>query len=190
MEQIGPECGDMENKIKKAIGGFTLVEVVIASMLVGMVLLAAFPLIKTGRSILERRQKELECSWIGDGIFEFTMKEIQNADRMFVGTEDEFNEFCEETDPEQWKQLKIDSDGHGLDVEITLEPVEQEWMLLGVRLIEKETVLFEKEEVVPVLNFGLLKKEGLEGTGGPVLFRGDKETRESERNIWYRAISE
>lgn len=180
----------MKNRRKNTTGGFTLVEVVIASMLVGMVMLAAFPMIITGRDILERRQKEMESSLLGDSVFDCVVKELQNADQIFVGTEEEVEAFCENLEFENWSFVEMDLGSDVFDVEIEIEPVDNEWVFLGVKLISERDILFEREEVVPILNFGLFEKDEIEKNGGSVFFASDGKNGEPEIKIWYRVVSE
>ena len=132
---------DIESKknVWRNTNGFTLIEVIIATMLVSIIFLAAFPLVKTGKTIVEEKKKEIEVCILGDGIFDGLTKELQNSAEVILDTEEIENEYGQ----------------YGIDVEIIAEQVKSTWAVLLVRIKEEDAVLYEREEMVHMPNAGL-----------------------------------
>ncbi len=139
MSQINIRDTKSKNNVWRNTNGFTLIEVIIAMMLVSIIFLAAFPLVKTGRTIVEKKQKEIEVCILGDGMFDGLTKEMQNSAEMGFDTEELENKYSQ----------------NGIDVEITIEMVKSTWAILLLRIKEEDAVLYEREEMVHLPNAGL-----------------------------------
>lgn len=135
--------------------GFSLVEIVIAAMLMGMVLLAAFPMIMTGKRNLERKQREMEVRLLGDRVFERVCEELERSGQAVLEAEDTKEIVLEEPEREWQKLLECELEHHGVHMKVETEKLDDEWLFLNVKLTEDEMVFYEREQVVPVLNLGL-----------------------------------
>jgi len=109
--------------------GFMLIELILASMLSGMIFLAAFPLVFTGYGAVKKERIRMEAAMIGDSIFERISKENQNTEEICS----EFMDF-------------------GFDVEIESEPVDNQWISLTVILVKEGDYVYERSEFVPLFN--------------------------------------
>lgn len=118
--------------------GFTLIEVMAASMLTCMLFLSAFPLIKMGMQVTEQRQKQEAVQILGDGMFEAALDLLTEGERFAV-----------------WKKLRtiFSSDEYKVFWEMW-EP-EENWMVLHVNLMDGKECVYEREEMIPVLNMEL-----------------------------------
>ena len=128
--------------MKHGNDGFTLVEVVIAVMLSGVLMLAAFPMLTTGRNLVTKMQHRWEAAVIGDGVFQQASTELQNNGEVYIET------------MEDWEE-RFDS----YDVELDVTWEEPDWMVVSVSLIRQDTVLYERCEWIPYLNGRLQKEE-------------------------------
>lgn len=134
--------------------GFTLVEVVIVSMLFGMILLAASPLIFAGYQAVKREQIKTEAQMVGDRVFDRIVSELRNADRVSFGTYGEL-EMAYHEDVETWETLELELYELGFEIKVTAESVESNWIRLTVVLEKEEEVVCQREELVSLLNQGL-----------------------------------
>lgn len=142
--------------------GFTLVEVVIVSMLFGMILLASSPLIFAGYQAVKREQIKTEAQMIGDRVFDRIVSELRNADRVSFGTYGEL-EMAYHEDVETWETLDLELYELGFEIKVTAESVESNWIRLTVVLEIEEEVVCQREELVSLLNQGLSAPFGGEG---------------------------
>ena len=138
--------------------GFTMIEVVVASMLLTMVLLTAFPMFRTGKAIVDRKQRTQEIEFLGDRVFDRTARELQHAEIAYFGTEDAAYRLDESMFPDSLDDLEDRLEQYRLDVEILAEPMEDGWFLLLVELSEDGTVQYNREEMILSPNYGLWQK--------------------------------
>ena len=143
--------------------GFTLVEVVIASMLLGMVFLTAFPLINVGYQVIKSEQIRTEAQLIGDSIFERISSELQNNETMKSGMYAESERILEDA-INPWERIETLFPGGGFDVEVESEPMDEGWTCLTVTLKKEGDIVYKRSEMIYLLNY-----EGF----GPVLLKGD-----------------
>ncbi|MBQ7795878.1 MAG: type II secretion system protein [Lachnospiraceae bacterium] len=166
--------------------GFTLVEVVIASMLAGMVLLAAFPLITAGRNMVNREQKRMEAAMVGDGIFEAVANELRCADRVFLGDLDELTEYMEVSDENDWDTFEFDLPESEQEVLMEAETVDDDWIWIKVSIEGEEELYYEREEIIPLLNLSLDEERAIEGTDGVVKMPVGGPEDDGDNEIWYQ----
>ena len=126
---------------KSPCAGFTMIEIMVASMLLTMVLAAAFPLIRTGKAIAVQKQRAMEIEILGDSVFKQAEKELQIAMNL-----------------DEWDKTDTRLDQYGLELEILAEPMEDGWYVLRVELSDEATVQYIREERILVLNYGLRQK--------------------------------
>lgn len=165
--------------------GFTMIEVVIASMLIGMLLLTAFPLFKTGKSLINQKQKDLELSILGDGVFAGIKKEFQNAEIVYFGTEEALSEIYGDSTESTWNLLDINLDRHGLDMEIEAELLEEGWMFLCVQMSEEGNIRYKREETILLPNYEIYKEYWEYAGGIQMILDADEDPR--DEGIWYRS---
>ena len=134
MNQVNIWHADGKKRRRRNTAGFTLMEVIIAMMLVSTIFLAAFPLVTTGRNVVAKKQKEIEINLLGDGIFDRISGELQNAAELFENTE----------------ELETEYDQYGIDVNITIEQMEHGWVYLFVRIMEEETVSVPEGQITVI----------------------------------------
>ena len=138
--------------------GFTMIEVVVASMLLTMVLLTAFPMFRTGKAIVDQKQRTQEIEFLGDRVFDRTARELQHAEIAYFGTENVAYRLDESMFPDSLDDLEDRLEQYRLDVEILAEPMEDGWFLLLVELSEDGTVQYNREEMILSPNYGLWQK--------------------------------
>ena len=136
--------------------GFTLVEVVIASMLLGMVFLSAFPCLSAGYQIIKKEQTNTEAQIIGDRVFDWVLKEVQSAGTMYAGIYEEDSLYEENLGDSEFSKL-------GFDIEVTSESMDGHWINLTVILKKEETVIYQRTEIRPLLKVGFVESVPLEG---------------------------
>ena len=136
--------------------GFTLVEVVIASMLLGMVFLSAFPCLSAGYQIIKKEQTNTEAQIIGDRAFDRVLKEVQSAGTMYAGIYEEDSLYEENLGDSEFSKL-------GFDIEVTSESMDGHWINLTVILKKEETVIYQRTEIRPLLKVGFVESVPLEG---------------------------
>ena len=141
--------------------GFTMIEVVVAAMLLTMVLLAAFPLFQTGKAIVDQKQRKQEIELLGDYVFEGAAKELQNAEMNDFESEEAEDGLDERLYLDGLDNLEEKLDPYGLDLEILAEPLESGWFFLLVELSEEGTVQYHREEMILSPNYGLWQKSNL-----------------------------
>lgn len=138
--------------------GFTMIEVVVASMLLTMVLLTAFPMFRTGKAIVDRKQRTQEIEFLGDRMFDRVARELQHTEIAYFGTKGAAYRLDESMFPDSLDDLEDRLEQYRLDVEILAEPMEDGWFLLLVKLSEDGTVQYNREEMILSLNYGLWQK--------------------------------
>lgn len=122
---------DRRNKNRKS--GFSLVEVVIALALLGMVLLAVGPVITTGQRIFLRTQRKAEAEVLGDRAFEY-IAEGKEQNEISIGLKEK-----------------------GFELMVETEPLDREWVSLRLELVENNAVVYEREEVISAWNMERFK---------------------------------
>ena len=116
--------------------GFTMIEVIIASMLMTLVLATAFPLFRTGKGIADQKQRAMEIEILGDSVFKRAEKELQITMNL-----------------DEWDKKDTRLEQYGLELKVLAEPMEDGWYVLRVELSDEETVQYLREERVLVLNY-------------------------------------
>ena len=87
----------------KGKGGFTIIELMTAVTLSGIVLMIALPLLLTGTGIGSRLMRREALITAGDGIFESVSRELKLAERIWIGDADEGRP----EEAEEWKALSL-----------------------------------------------------------------------------------
>lgn len=142
------------NKNRRTQNGFSLVEVMVAMMLGSMVLLSAFPIVRTGKSFVELKQKKLESNVLGNGIFEHVRDELRILETVNP-EEDLLEAVCEDID---FDAMETRVSGHGFELALDIENIEPGWAWLRVCLTEEDVVCYEREEAILMLNHRFLGK--------------------------------
>ena len=135
------------------IGGFTIIEIVIAAMLVGILTLTAFPLLLTGWKTVIRQQTELDQAMLAEQIFDHMVQEIQSNTGF---------EIRESNSEMIWKNFEERMEELHLTVHIETTPVQDQWISLEVQLFDDETLVCTREGIIFRLNagnYGTLQKE-------------------------------
>lgn len=121
--------------------GFTLMEVMIASMLTAMLLFSAFPLIKMGFYVTEQRQRQEAVQILGDGMFESALELLTEGEQMEVR-----------------KKLQTIFSNEEYQVFWEMWELEENWMVLHVNIMDEKECVYEREETIPVLNMELYER--------------------------------
>lgn len=164
--------------------GYTLVEVVIASMLLGMVFLAASPLLFTGYRAVKREQTKTEAEMVGDRVFDRIVSELRNADLVYFGTYEELERAYHE-DADAWESLDLEPYELGFEIKIAEEAVESNWIRLTIVLEKEEEVAYQREELVSLLNQGLSAPFSEEGNDEIMIVDSDRKEDWKNIKIWY-----
>ena len=135
--------------------GFTLVEVIIASMLLGMVFLAAFPFMSTGYQLIKKERIKTEAQVVGDRVFDRMIGEIQNVGMIHADAHEEDDFYEESIVDSEFSKL-------GFDIETAAEPMEDHWIHLTVILKKDEEIVYQRTEMSPLLNSAFLESMFLE----------------------------
>ena len=69
--------------------GVSLVELMVAAMLSGMIFVAALPVLTIGRNVIYRANKREAGLTAGDAAFEYVANEMRFAERIWIGNEKE-----------------------------------------------------------------------------------------------------
>lgn len=180
--------------------GVSLVELMVAAMVSGMIFVAALPVLTISRNIICKVNKREAGFMAGDAIFEYVANEIRFANRVWIG------DGKEERPPEEecWNAIYVEgtlmvreetpvSGGmHGRPVfsdkfldfaELKLETrvMGQSDLSLTVRLEDENEVVYERTELFSVLNMTLNEDCYIEGNAeagedvSPVLWYQKKE---------------
>lgn len=118
--------------------GFTLIEVMMVSMLTCMLFFSAFPLIKMGLRVTEQRQKQEAVQILGDGMFDAALELMTQGERIEV-----------------WKKLRTIFSNDEYKVLWEMWEPEENWMVLHVNIMDGKECVYEREEMIPVLNMEL-----------------------------------
>lgn len=135
--------------------GFTLVEVIIASMLFGMVFLAAFPFMSAGYQMIKKERIKTEAQMVGDRVFDRMIGEILNVETMQAGAHGEEDYYEESILGSEFSKL-------GFDIDTSAEPMEDHWIHLTVILKKDENIVYQRTEMSPLLNSVFLESMFLE----------------------------
>ena len=185
--------------------GVSLVELMVAAMLSGMIFAAALPVLTISRNVIYRANKREAGLMAGDAVFEYVANEMRFAERIWIGNEKE------EIPPgeENWNAVyakgtlmvrdrapvseglcgrPVFSDGFFsfADLELEAETVGTSDLSLTVRLMDGDEIVYERTELLSVLNMTLHDDCHIEGnaeTGGdisPVLWYQKKGETDSE----------
>lgn len=185
--------------------GFTLIELMTVSMLAGILLVIALPLLILGQNAGERVRKTAELSAVGDGIFEYISEELKAAERLCIGDGKENRPAGGE-----WKALYVDTGRENVsdilmrwsgevssfdrlgepfyeevsylhtDLALDLRIVEENGVFLSVKLLDGGTVVYEREEVLWLLNLSSETDECVKG------YEEGDEYGEQEMILWYQ----
>ena len=168
--------------------GFTLVEVVIASMLLGMVFLSAFPIVTTGYRMMKQEQEKIEAQIIGNSEFDRIASELQTAKYIFLGTKEELEAIQE--DAEEWKYIDHIFSDQAFDMIVDVEILEDHWLYMTVTLSDENKVVYNREEMISLLNYGFYKDASMEGVDSITCSISDRRITSDEAKIWYQSIEE
>lgn len=119
--------------------GFTLIELMTAAMLAGIILVIALPLLILGMNAMDLTGKATEISVEGDAVFEYISDELKRADCVWIGYEE-----GEQPGNGEWSILYDGEKDFVLDIQ-SLKP---SGILLSVVYEENGQVLYEREEVL------------------------------------------
>ena len=147
-------------------------------MLAGMVLIAAVPAVMTGKRILDQKQNELRMRMLGDSMYETIQRQLQDAERIVIGTEEVLETVEEEYPMYLWEPCVFPKELKEFEWMIVLEHAEPEWIYFGVQISEDGIMIYERDEHIPMLNFSLCREEETILEHGSISW-------ESEEGIWY-----
>lgn len=119
--------------------GFTLIELMTASLLAGMILVIALPFLILGQNTIGITGKAAEISVKGDAMFEYISDELKMADDIWLAYDG-----GEPPENGEWNVLYIGDSDFILDVQV-LNP---SGILLSVVFEENGQVLYEREEAI------------------------------------------
>lgn len=139
--------------------GFTLMEVMIAAMLSGMIFLAALPLILTGQKLARQMEEKEAANIAGDAVFEDVKEKLMYADRIFLGNDPE-NELLDEG---EWKPVCGSCSMRGMDMVTEFCTVGSDCIRLTVKLVNEKKCIYERTEEVRLLNLSLHEDRQIEG---------------------------
>lgn len=179
------------NKMHKRGGkhGFTLVELMVAVLLSGIVLLTALSLILAERKIGRRMEEKENAIMVGNVIFEYVKDELMYAERVFIGDNGELRP----PEDEDWKAIYVSGRLENLSAgqaELVMEvcallPCR---LRLTVRLEDGEEVLYERTEEIELLNLSLRENGQLEGeTTKAKSTKPAGESKETPLVLWYQS---
>lgn len=172
----------------KSRGGFTLVEIMVASMLAGILVASAFPMVITGKKILEKEQRQESAAFYGESVLSYIADELETTDKVFLGDLSS----VELLGPGNWEVLyagatgteEIDALLHGnfnedlkdmgmepvfseafLDsahLDLCAEAVDDDWIKVTVRILSGEEILYEADRTISLLNMELFENRRVE----------------------------
>ena len=185
--------------------GVSLVELMVSTMLFGMIFVAALPVLTISRNTICRLNKKEAGFVAGDAIFEYVANEIRFANRIWIG------DGKEEKPPEDenWNAIYVErtlmvrdgapvSEGrHGrpvfsdkfldfAELKLEIRATGQSDVSLTVRLEDENEIVYERTELFSVLNMTLNEDCHIEGNAeagkdaSPVLWYQKKEERNCE----------
>lgn len=145
-------------------GGFTLVEVMAAAMIAGILILSAFSCFRMGYKVLYERQNRETINMVGDGIFDMAADELRTAGAIFLSDE----EAAVPADRRKWNMIR--GDMFSLDEEVILyaEADGENRITLTVRLERNGEICYERTDTFVTLN----AKE-IYGDGGLIIWYQD-----------------
>lgn len=116
--------------------GTTLIELMAAAGLSGMILLIALPVILTGKRISRKMEERTEMFMAGDGIFSYMKEEIMFSEEDTIRlAENDGKPFL-----------------HEVSAVIETDEKEPDCVMLTVKLIREDEILYERTEEVHRLN--------------------------------------
>lgn len=169
--------------------GFTLVELMAAAFLSGIVLLIALPLILTEQKIGRRMEEKENTVMVGDAIFGYVKDELTYAERVFIGDNSERMP----PDMENWKAIYVSGKLENLSrkqarlvMEVcALKPCR---LRLTVKLMDGEETIYERTEEIELLNLSLQKNGQIEGDTGNVKSTAPMDGNgETPLVLWYQS---
>ena len=185
--------------------GVSLVELMVAAMLSGMIFVAALPVLIISRNMICKVNKREARCMAGDAVFEYVANEIKFANRVWIGDgkkerppEDEnWNAIYVEGTLMFRDRIPVSKEMHGRPVfsdkfldytELKLETrvMGQSDLSLTVRLEDENEIVYERTELFSVLNMTLNEGRHIEGNAetsenvSPVLWYQKKEERDCE----------
>lgn len=130
-------------------GGFTLVEVMTASFLAGMIFLTAMPVILFGKRSIRQMAEREAAAMIGDSVFEEAKEKLMYAKRVCLAYE------ADEDSADEWR--RIGGDFSWEDMEMTLEACAMgpDRLEFAIRLWKNGQCVYERRELIPLLNLVL-----------------------------------
>lgn len=171
----------------KGKNGFTMIEMMTAVTLSGIVLMIALPLLLTGTGISSRFMRREALVTAGDGIFEYAAREMKLAGRIWIGDADEGR-------PEatgEWKELSLPHRRELLgDADLVMEvnAVGRDRLRLTVRLLENGRTIYERTEVISLLNISLGEPGRIEGCTDKSRTTMPKDRAEAALVLWYQSV--
>lgn len=167
--------------------GFTLVELLTASWIAVMIVLAITPLISFEQKIVLQNRKQAEAKIIADAVFESAAKKLVMADAVILGTPDDSVLAVQDG----WYNLCLDHQRYALfhftqDVRLYACKESDCHLRLGVSVMEGDETLFEHSELLFLLNMNLRKEGIIEAVTNDEIFDECCEVDE----IWYRKTDE
>lgn len=147
-------------------------------MLAGMVLIAAVPAVITGKRILDHKQNELRMQMLGDSIYETIQRQLQDAERIVIGTEEVLEAVEEEYPTYLWEPCVLPNELKELEWRIVLEHAEPEWIYFGIQISKGGIMVYDRSEHISMLNLSLCSEEEAILEHGSISW-------ESEEGIWY-----
>ena len=175
--------------------GVSLVELMVSTMLFGMIFVAALPVLTISRNTICRLNKKEAGFVAGDAIFEYVANEIRFANRIWIG------DGKEEKPPEDenWNAdgAPVSEGMHGrpvfsdkfldfAELKLEIRATGQSDVSLTVRLEDENEIVYERTELFSVLNMTLNEDCHIEGNAeagkdaSPVLWYQKKEERNCE----------
>jgi prepilin-type N-terminal cleavage/methylation domain-containing protein len=157
--------------------GFTLVELMTASVLAGILFASAVPLFLMGQRAVRRQQRIAEAALAGDQIFEELSKELVFAGDIWIG-----DEGGSPLDAESWTAVYENVYHDRMDLELCVQDLGETSLYLRVRLADGDAVLYERAETLILLNRSTEKERQNLSVSGKI--NGDGAT------LWYQKASE
>lgn len=128
--------------------GFTIVEVMAASLIAGILFLTGFSCLRMGYKVLYEKQDRETANMIGDKIFELAVNELRTAEEVMLCDEDP----TAAVDEEAWMLLYGEMFSLEEDVFIYAESKGENLIELTVRLERKGKICYERTDTFLLLN--------------------------------------
>ncbi|MEY8395820.1 type II secretion system protein [Lachnospiraceae bacterium 45-P1] len=185
--------------------GVSLVELMVSTMLFGMIFVAALPVLTISRNMICRASKREAGFMAGDAIFEYVANEMRFADRIWIGDgkeekppgEENWNAIYVERTLMVREGTSVTEETHGrpvfsdrfmdfAELKLEIRVMGRSDLSLTVRLEDESEILYERTELFSVLNMTLNEDCHIEGNAeagegaSPVLWYQKKEERDCE----------